>query len=406
MDIRMLTESHDAFPNPERGFYTGINLLGSQGDADRIRAAGFSLAYAQVMLDAYRDSDLPGTLLAGLRTGLGYVRKAGLKVVVRFQYDKRGGPDASLSRILGHINQLAPVLASGADVIAVLQAGFIGRWGEWHGSTHGLDNDAARAAVVSALLDALPATRSIQIRRPAFKRALQLLPAQLARIGHHNDGFLSSADDLGTYRDPGDEAYVANDGWTPVGGETAKMNPPRSDCQSALVELAQLRWSYLNAVYHPDVLAIWKAIGCWPEIERRLGYRLAVRWVSWGRASPGEILDVVVALRNVGFAAPFNTRPVFLVLRGAGGAHVGQLAEIDVRTWAPGKEFNITPRLRLPDKLPPGMYQLALWLPDEAAGLRADPRYSIRCANAGTWDGVHGENVLAQVLVEPVVALG
>lgn len=42
-----------------------------------------------------------------------------------------------------------------------------------------------------------------------------------ARVGHHNDCFLASDDDWGTYEDPIDDwkAFIAQEGrFTPVGG--------------------------------------------------------------------------------------------------------------------------------------------------------------------------------------------
>jgi chitodextrinase len=45
-----------------------------------------------------------------------------------------------------------------------------------------------------------------------------------------------------------------------------------------------------------------------------------------------------------------------------------------------------------------GTYRLALWLPDQATGLRANPAYSVRFANTGTWDAAKGYNVLANAV--------
>ena len=72
------------------------------------------------------------------------IREAGVKAIIRFAYNQGpypdSEPDASKAQILRHIEQLAPLLQNNADVIAWLEAGFIGAWGEWHTSTNGLDN--------------------------------------------------------------------------------------------------------------------------------------------------------------------------------------------------------------------------------------------------------------------------
>ena len=63
------------------------------------------------------------------------MRAAGFKCILRFAYTKvqQATPpynDAPLSRVLMHIEQLRPVVQANEDVVLVLQAGFIGTWGE------------------------------------------------------------------------------------------------------------------------------------------------------------------------------------------------------------------------------------------------------------------------------------
>ena len=108
---------------------------------------GLRLVYGKFLLDDYRDQPLDPAVLTEIDDALGLARDAGLKVVPRFYYADAGDqPDAPLDRILGHIDQLGPILADNEDVIAVVQAGFIGAWGEWHSSQNGLDNPTDRAA--------------------------------------------------------------------------------------------------------------------------------------------------------------------------------------------------------------------------------------------------------------------
>ena len=58
------------------------------------------------------------------------MRGAGVKCILRFAYAQRiGEPDAPLSVVLGHLEQLAPIVQENVDVIAVVQAGLIGTWG-------------------------------------------------------------------------------------------------------------------------------------------------------------------------------------------------------------------------------------------------------------------------------------
>jgi hypothetical protein len=312
-------------------------------------------------------------------------------VVPRFHYsDDIAEPDAKLDRILAHIEQLQPLLQEHADVILTLHAGFIGAYGEWHSSQNGLDMPGPRKQILDALLAALPASRTIGVRRPSFKQDAYGGPltadtaydgSALARITHINDCFLASDDDEGTYQEPGEKDYMIADApFGVVGGETCKVNPPRSECPAALAELALLHWTHLNSAYHPDVLASWQDDGCYDEIACRLGYRLAVKQLRFvAAATVGERLPVSFDIYNDGFAAPANERPLELVL--AGPTPLVGLANFDVRRLAAGETTTVCLDPILPEGLMPGQYRIGLMLPDGDTKLAKDPRYSIRLAN-------------------------
>lgn len=411
---RTFTESAEDFLNPERGFYDGVDLVGG-GDFSDVRAAGRTLAYAGVHLDGFRDAPLSAAFLSDLEAGFADARAAGIKVVLRFVYNDGPypdpEPDAPLARVLEHLQQLQPVLAANVDVIAVLQAGLIGAWGEWHSSTNGLTEPDARRDVLLGVLGALPASRATQVRSPTYKSDVFGDPiaeanaydgSDASRTGHHNDCFLASATDYGTYPDPVEDwkDYVAQDGrFAPVGGETCGLNAPRTDCAEATAELARLHWSFLNALYHPGVLDAWEAQGCAGEVSRRLGYRLALREARHSESvRPGGELVLELRLENVGWAALYNERPVFVVLDDGVAPVALPLAAADPRRWEPGVEVTIAAQVAVPADLAPGSYRLALWLPDAAPGLRERPEYSVQLANDGVWDPVAGWNVLVESL--------
>jgi hypothetical protein len=100
-----------------------------------------------------------------------------------------------------------------ADVIALFEAGFIGPWGEWHTTQIAQDYDLGREMLFH-LLDHTPTDRLVLVRNPYLKQQIfkqsgggfAVVDAgnaysgeRVARVGHHNDCFLSSSDDLGTY---------------------------------------------------------------------------------------------------------------------------------------------------------------------------------------------------------------
>ncbi|MDP3157383.1 MAG: DUF4832 domain-containing protein [Archangium sp.] len=407
------TASDAGLLNPERGFYDTINLIGSSTFSST-RAAGRTLALAGVRLDAFRTTPIDAPTLAAVSAGLGRVRTAGIKVILRFQYNEGpiGAADASRAQVLAHLTQLQPILQANADVIAAMQAGFIGAWGEWHSSSNGLDNTADRTAILQGILAALPASRMVQVRTPHFVDDIfpggALSPTQAfsgtnaARTGHHNDCFLANNSDYGTYQSPVEtwKDFVAAGGrFTPVGGETCAVFAPRSECASATAEMARLHFRFLNSEYHLGVLGSWTAGGCMKEVEDRLGYRFVLQQLAHSSAvRPGGLLHLRWTLRNDGYGAPFNARPLQVVLEQGALRRTATLSSIDVRRWEPGLQ-TVDVKLRLPANLPVGNYRLSLALPDADPVLAARPVYSVQFANTDLWDATAGVNVVVPQLV-------
>ena len=396
--------------NPERGFYASTNLLEAT-NLTTLRASGVTLVHSYVRLDDYRASDIPESLLQQASAGFEQAREAGVKVILRFAYNfgpyPDSEPDAPKAWVLKHIGQLTPLLVANADVIAVVQAGFIGAWGEWHTSTNDLTEPATRKEILETLVDAVPASRSVQLRYPPYKQLLYgdaltetdaFGGSYAARVGHHNDCFVSSATDVGTYPEDMVDYYRdyvgADTAFVPMGGETCAVDPPRSECLSAIAEMLKLHFSYINREFQADVLASW--LPCMSEIDKRLGYRLLLKSAELPSAvKPGGSFTLTVNLENQGFAAPFNARPVFVVLRGGGMTTKVQLTKADPRRWL--KNAALTVRLRLPSRLSPGSYTLSLWLPDAAETLAARPEYALRFANEKVSDDATAENVLSKL---------
>jgi hypothetical protein len=406
------------FPNPERGFSR------ANGTPAQARAEKMSLMHLYVRLDDWKAAPLPDELLAKVRRSFADARAGGVKLVPRFIYNfPRGLPlapgdeDAPLPRVLAHIQQLRPLLQENADVIAFLEAGFIGAWGEWHHSTSGLETVAARKAILDKLLDALPASRAVALRYQRdkiaiFGRTAPLTPAEafsgsaISRVGHHNDCFLASRDDWDTYKLDGprslaeQKAYLAAENrYVAQGGETCNDKEdaqPYIQCPNALAELKALRWSQLNAGYHQGVLGLWRSQGCYGEIARRLGYRFRLTGARLPSSlRRGQRIGGTIRLVNDGFASPYNARGLELVLRNraTGAEHVVNLAD-DPRRWGAGEAHTIRIDAALPASLPMGTYTIFLNLPDPAASLRGRPEYSIRLANRGVWEPRTGYNAL------------
>jgi hypothetical protein len=417
------TAATDNFANPERGFYHHTGDCDkadfSQSTLQSYRTSqGISLVMCVFYLAEYKNGPIAQAALDQLQQQINTVRAAGLKMVLRFAYTtSTAGDDAPKDRILAHLDQLAPYLSSGKDVIAVVQTGLIGAWGEWYytqnfgnAGTVSATDWANRKAVTDKLLSVLPSNRMVQLRTPKFKRTMySTTPVQsasayngsaLSRIGHHNDCFLASPDDFGTYENTAVEyPYLqADTTYVAMGGETCGSNPPRSSCPTATSELAQFHWSFLNTDYEPTVLNSWSTGGCLADVSKNLGYRFRLETGTYpSTASPGGSLPVSIAIHNDGYATPFNPRNLELVLRNTStGTNYKLTLSSDPRRWTAGATTTVAQTLTLPANLPAGSYSLLLNLPDPLLSTR--PEYSIRLANQGTWDAATGMNSLLHTI--------
>jgi Domain of unknown function (DUF4832)/Domain of unknown function (DUF4874) len=420
------------FPNPERGFYSSVDV-NTERDFSSLSN---TFLHSYVRIDAYKngaDIGFGDAVLSDLRDGLAAVRAHGKKIILRFAYNFGDydethpfhctNADASEATILKHVGQVASSLEPYKDVIVSFQAGFIGCWGEWHSSWYQGDAEMPpKISIVQRIADTFAWTNSeegaypyqspVAVRYPNLIRNLlasSLTATAKDRIGSHQDCFLASdPDDWGTWgRDPAytpaqDKALIAALGVDHmVGGETCNVDSPRANCATARAELQMMHFTYLNEDYEPAVIQVFKDQGCFDEFKQKLGYRLRLTSATYsnpGRSGSPFVLQA--SLANDGYASVIGERPLFAVLDGVGGRFAFRLSA-DPQSWKSGAPAVVNGSFIVPTTVPAGVYRLSLWLPDRTTSLRADPRYSIRMANQGTWDPATGENVLAtNVLIE------
>jgi len=429
MVFSYFTSTDAEIANPERGFYRwawkDLNQFTKDDSADAYKN-GIRIIYAMVRLDAYKGTTLPASLLSGLRTGFDNARQSGVKIVPRFVYnypenetEYRDVSDAALNTVLGHIAQLKPILTQNSDVIAFLQAGFIGAWGEWHTSSNNLTTTANRTSIRDALLDAMPRDQFVQFRYPSHlmswsatapAASIAFNGSAQSRSGIHNDCFLASATDVGTYsanaatRTQQRNYTMAVAKIAPFGGETC--NPadedgaqPRTSCTDILSEGKQFSLTYLNNSYYTEAFhSRWKRDGCYAEVQRLMGYRLEfVSFEHPASATAGAAWPVQFAVRNVGWARPYKARQLnFLLKHRVSGNVITLTTQVDPRSWTAGNAFNHDVSLSIPSTAQAGEYEIYIALPDGASLLSGDPRFAVRPANADNtlnrqaWDAALG----------------
>lgn len=410
--------SDEDFVNPERGFLHFRDLTSPHG-YDTVRSQGHSLIYGRILAEDFRNGPLSQSFLNQIQAGFDAARANGIKVKPRVAYNDDGGADAPKSVILNHIQQLKPLFEANKDVIYVMDAGFIGGWGEWHSSTNGLDNNTDRTEILTALLDALPVDRMVGIRTPHFKREIfngsplddtlkitaetAFNGSDLSRVGHLNDCFLASGTDFGTYiyqsqgwsREAELEYIGGESRYAPHGGETCNCSI-FSTGTNAIYEMAELHTDYLNFDYHPDVIQEWRDDGSFDEISKRLGYRFELQTASLPAAvKPSGILELKFTIDNVGFGELFNPRNVEVTMEdNSTGEITAASLQIDPRFWSGGTTSGVHAFLAIPSDMREGQYSVGLRMPDIEESLHDDVRYAIRFANQDVWDAATGINVL------------
>ena len=437
------TETNEKLTNPERGLYVQkyytpadmedtIALITVETNRDFSNITLYLHSYYMTDTAAgspsYIESDLPQEFLDRFDRNMNTLRAGGAKAILRFSYKYTKSVyekpwDATPEWAIRHIEQLDPYLKKHADVIYCVQAGFIGVWGEWYYTTNYPMNPskdeayATRWPVAERLMEAVPADRQVCFRQPQFKmrylrsHGIEVAPLRedeayqptiKARWAGHNDCFISSESDVGTYHNDEEREFWANDTrYTVMGGETCELCEYSAGA-NAVKEMEKYHWSYLCNSYRAEVLRQWVSDGYFDEIENRLGYRFVLDNAYFTQEpAAGHKFDAHITLHNSGFAAPVNKRDVELIFVSVANKDEKYIYQqnADPRFWMAGEKRIVDLNCTLDAKMK-GEYKLYINLPDPYPSLHNDPRYSIRLANKDVWEEATGYNYLTTITVE------
>lgn len=437
--IYYVEDSVTIFANPERGFHSqtyykssDLNNVANAANYQRSREGDYkmTLYLHSYYLTDYMESDIPQAFLDRLDRNMQALREGGAKCVVRFSYKdnyrNQDKPwDAEPEWMHRHIDQVAPYLMKNADVIFCIQCGWIGSWGEWYYTTAFPFNPSAdvkfegRWELVEHYMDVTPKDRQIAFRTPGYKmRYLRMRgldqnpltpeeafqPTIKARWAGHNDCFVASANDVGTYFSADERRFwEADTKYSVMGGETC------GECQfstgeNAVKQMALTHWTYINKDYHGGVINSWIKDKHMDEIKRRLGYRLVLDKAYFTQDPvAGQAFTAQITLHNVGFAAPVNKRDVELIFVNKADPSkkfVYPMNDVEPRLWLPEDgQILVNLNFGLKADMPEGEYNLYLNLPDPYASLHDNPAFSIRLANENVWEAETGYNRLATITV-------
>lgn len=446
--VNYTADNNTIFRNPERGFTEEISgkvsdsknhlLVGEEDFFDETGVnseTGYPVARPSETLIVllynlynYKAKDLSAKMLQGFDDDMQVLRNKGFKCVLRFAYteDEDDKNDATLTWAQRHISQLKPHLIANADVIYVIEAGFVGVWGEWY-YTNNYGNqsqsmNANRRALLDTLMKSTPQDRFVLVRYPLIKTqflgdenaltATQAFSGSIrARMGHHNDAFLNAWGDMGTYgRDdngPDDDPilrqYISDETlYVPNGGETNVEddddqfpNLSQQVYNKAEAQMSLYHWSFCGESYAVQVTNKWRASGIFDNLNRKMGYRYQmVSTTLPDQTTVGGTATINLKIKNVGYAPLYNERHAYIVFKNSSNTYPIQL-QSDPRRWLPNDVVTtINEQLALPSNMPAGTYQLYLHLPDKYTSLASDPRFAVRFANANVWDATTGMNKL------------
>lgn len=418
------TVDNSNLANPERGWYkySKANSIGSfsflsQSSLTSMRVnEKITLMLRIYDLGAFKTTPISQTFLDNIQMDFNTLRASGVKCVLRFRYSETDNVDATKDVLINHINQLKLITLANQDVIHVVEAGFIGQYGEWYYTSNYGDrgvlstqNIADRKEIGLKIMELAP-TRLVMFRTPYFQQMIGgTTPITLtnayngttnSRIGLHNDAFLSSNSDSGTFKSTTTEyPYLdAQSKYTFCGGESNALFPTKQDCSVVFGWLTRFHYNYLNFGYYPSTLDLWKTGGCYNEIQNRLGYRFELVDSN----ITNNILNINI--KNTGFANVYNQRDVYLIFKNSNVTYSFKL-NTDVRKWDAGTTIKLTNDLNTFTLLD-GTYELYLNLPDKSLNTTA----SIQFANINVFDSTTGYNKLNQTftkgnIITPIVAI-
>lgn len=398
VDFKPITSEKDSQLryNPDRGWRGEAYVnVGNTADCNQttqvdpaVNVRRFVSTYAQypskicqvyLYLTAYRNTEtLPEYAFKRIQEVFDCAKELDIKLTVRFSYQgtMHGAPEvtgeASDKVMLAHMKQLKPILEKNAELIHVIEAGFLGVWGEWH--SYKLEHD--RVALLHGIMDMAPEGIYVQIRQPEYKNIIPKDDPIYKWMGLHDDAFFGwrNCTSAGSIQ-PGTEVwnqFMKDGAYAPTGGECfwGYEHDEEIDAFDAILQYSAFRQNSFS-IFHSfieDGYGKGYAMEEWLETEiteqwlndnkityapgwfldkdgnhvKRnafdfvadyLGYKLEFKNanISGNLVKNGE-LNVDLNLVNYGFSAAFNMKSSFVVLDSKGKV-VSEVKAGEPETW-------------------------------------------------------------------------
>ncbi len=449
-------ESLEETMNPYRGFYNSVQISymkGNENSSNNFTSYKNKLVHLRIDLSDFaehpgagdgHDSDVlinsnTTNMQAALKTTLQNLRNNNTTAVVRIAYDNHysgytkdtwvkdsNGNDAlkkrtvwepSIDTVLQHQEAVGEIFAQFPDVIASVECGVFGPWGEMHSSQ--IMTDANLKSVISKWLEVLPESMTITVRQPehyckwsgisigSIQENVTSPGTNEYRVGVFNDGYLGSYDDRGTFRNRTKEVtWLENQAkHTLYGGEIVLWyedpNHPTNVKNDAIYmeqESFKTHTSYLNIGWNDEVIKnmkettfkgsdpLYKNAGVseFTYVQNHLGYRYVVRNVKLTKETTKyENFALEADIENVGFANLIMEKKAYLIIKGTDSTTSSyektyNLSSVDTslkesvenadpRKWDSASTTVLKANVDIPDDFPSGSYQVYIKLVSDTA---------------------------------------
>lgn len=346
-----LAEQSEKYVSPGRGWYHIYTVQPDKRDEEQLKWLPMeedeTLVLLRLDIGAFRNRSIDAQTLAFVERILKCFAEKRKDIILRILYDTDGRgmahEPASIDMVCEHMRSLGKAVTKQASAILLVQGLFVGSWGEMHDSKF-LDSEAIRR-LWETWQEATEGAIPLAVRKPVYARMI----GEEAGIGLYDDAMLTDETHMGTFgirtrREASNlESWRAEDEYVfidkqmnrvPIGGEV--IGGETMDSEAIIKELRRLRVTYLNSIYHPDVLTRWKELpapdgeNLYQYVGDHMGYRLVVREAKMRRG------QLVIAMENEGFAPLYEAAQLWLVAVDSQQHRCSIKLAFDLRTLLPG----------------------------------------------------------------------
>ena len=435
-------ESLSEVQNPYRGFYSqAVVYLRRNGKSEKHSIPKTNLIRLLVDISDYQKHSIDEEALTFLDKYLEQIKRNHKTIVIRFAYDPgfKGdvSKDPSSDNVRNHQKQVSRVLKKYDDIIASVECGLFGKWGEMHGSSVYSDSEKPKYLnkVINNWLEFLPESLTISVRTPKIysdwanidlsKISNQITkPNEKAyRVGIYNDGYLASKSDLGTYKNREQEIkWLKNQAkHTLFGGEFGGIDEdddmgnvsPTADYMDKEAFLTHT--SYLNNGHYNVTISNlknkkyngvdkrYKGISGYNYVENHLGYRYVVRGVRLTKSAKSNgIFRMEVDIENVGYGNLVKPKSLSLLVIDNNNnrydlSEIQSIENGNPNNWNSKEKTTVKVKAILPNGMKNGNYKVYLRIATgtKSKGLNGFP---IRFANddKNIWNESLGANYIGK----------